>query len=325
MATVGRIIVLLWADILALYAMYIMMAYLTDVWKLSFTRAAAIVNVFWGVVGILPLLLQFIVDTVMGNYWMLLISSFAYSAGLGFLTMSTPPVLAKAMGTCTFGVCGHITSWGPFMAEQLNEGGEIDEGTFWRFFYSILAVIIITIVAVIALPYIKPWSIRFGIPAICTLVATLLFFTGSCSYNYFLPQGSPLTTFVRVFVASTSKFLYASPKDVNKLYENPTFELDLVPHTRSLRCLDKAAIIVPSKTLEEQQKNRWRLCTVTEVEETKTIIRMIPVWLTFIFCGVVSSIGFTYFIEQLDHLNPKVGRLKVPPIVLLWFYDQAKT
>ncbi|KAL2479504.1 Protein NRT1/PTR FAMILY 5.5 [Abeliophyllum distichum] len=292
--------------------------------------------------------LQFIVDTVMGNYWMLLISSFAYSAGLGFLTMSTPPVLAKAMGTCSeykpecigdgqqilfytalaliaIGVCGHITSWGPFMAEQLNERGEIDEGTFWRFFCSILAVIIITIVAVIALPYIKPWSIRFGIPAICTLVATLLFFTGSCSYNYFLPQGSPLTTFVRVFVASTSKFLYASPKDVKKLYENPTFELELVPYTRSLRCLDKAAIIVPSKTLEEQQKNRWRLCTVTEVEETKTIIRMIPVWLTFIFCGVVSSIGFTYFIEQLDHLNPKVGRLKVPPIVLLWFYDQAKT
>ncbi|KAI3474190.1 hypothetical protein Pfo_028978 [Paulownia fortunei] len=72
MATVGRVVVLLWVDILAMYAMYVMMAYLTNVWKLDFTHAAAIVNVFWGVVTVLPLLLAFIVDTIMGNYWMLL-------------------------------------------------------------------------------------------------------------------------------------------------------------------------------------------------------------------------------------------------------------
>lgn len=90
------------------------------------------------------------------------------------------------------------------------------------------------------------------------------------------------------------------------------------------RCLDKAATVIPTKPLEEQEKNLWRLCTVTEVEETKTIIRMIPVWMTFILCGVVSAIGFTYFVEQLDHLNHKVGRLKLPSVVLLWFFDQTQ-
>lgn len=72
--------VLLWVDILAMYAMYMMMAYLTNVWKLGFTRAAAIVNVFWGVTTILPLPLAFLVETITGNYWMLLLSSFSYSA-----------------------------------------------------------------------------------------------------------------------------------------------------------------------------------------------------------------------------------------------------
>lgn len=67
-------------DLLAVYATYIMMAYLTDVWKLGFTRAAAIVNVFWGLAALLPLPQAFLVDTIMGHYWMLLISSFSYSA-----------------------------------------------------------------------------------------------------------------------------------------------------------------------------------------------------------------------------------------------------
>lgn len=66
-------------DTLATYAMYVMMAYLTTVWDLSFTKATAIVNVFWGSVAVSPLLLTFIVDTILGNYWMLLTSSVAYS------------------------------------------------------------------------------------------------------------------------------------------------------------------------------------------------------------------------------------------------------
>ncbi|GFQ07634.1 BTB/POZ domain-containing protein at3g09030 [Phtheirospermum japonicum] len=348
MATVSRVVVLLWVDILAIYAMYVMMSYLTDVWDLSFTHAAAIINIFTGVVTLSPLLLAFIADTILGNYWMLLISSISYSVGLGLLTMSTPPVLANSMGTCSdykpecigegqkalyftampliaLGMGGHITCWNQFMAEQLNgEENNLDRSTFWRFFSSVIAVIVITFVAVWGLPYIKPWSLRFGIPAICTLVATLLFISGSCSYKYFKPPGSPLTMFVRVFVAAFCKLFCKTPRDPRELFEIQNPEFYKVPHTRSLRCLDKAAIIIPTKPLEEQETNMWRLCTVTEVEETKTIIRMIPVWLTFILCGVVSAIGFTFFIEQLDHLNHKVGRLKVPTVVLLWFYEQSQ-
>ncbi|XP_075510221.1 protein NRT1/ PTR FAMILY 5.5-like [Primulina tabacum] len=348
MATVGRVVVLLWVDILAMYAMYVMMAYLTNVWDISFTKAAAIVNIFWGLVTVSPLFLTFIVDTILGNYWMLLTSSVAYSVGLGLLTMSTPPVLANSMGNCkeykpecvghgqevlfytamsliAFGMAGHLTSFNTFLAEQMagDEDG-LDESTFWRFFFGVLAVIIVTFVAVLGFPYIKPWSLRFGIPAICTLVATILFFSGSCSYSYFRPQGSPITMFFRVFVAATLKLFHRSPRDPGDLYEIHDPRLYNAPHTRSLRCLDKAAIVIPTQPREEQENNIWRLCTVTEIEETKVIIRMIPVWMTFILCGVVSALGFTFFVAQLEHLNPKVGRLKVPTVVLLWFFEQAQ-
>ncbi|PSS23809.1 Protein NRT1/ PTR FAMILY 5.5 like [Actinidia chinensis var. chinensis] len=170
----------------------------------------------------------------------------------------------------------------------------------------------------------KLWSIRFGIPAICTVVATIIFLSGSCSYNCVRPQGSSLTTVFRVLVAATSKIFHKRPSDANQLYEKCDPDIVLLPHSRRLRCLDKAAIIQPTQPLEEQEKKRWKLCTVTEVENTKLSLRMIPLCATLIFCGVVSSIGNTYFIEQANHLNHKVGRLSIPTVILFLFYNQGK-
>ncbi|KAF3955343.1 hypothetical protein CMV_019426 [Castanea mollissima] len=95
-----RITVLIWADILTAYALFVMMTYLTNVWKLNFTHAAAIVNVFSGVATIMPIGMAFLVDAFMGDYWMLLLSSLAYSFGLSFLEMSTPHVLPDAARNC---------------------------------------------------------------------------------------------------------------------------------------------------------------------------------------------------------------------------------
>ncbi|XP_062095283.1 protein NRT1/ PTR FAMILY 5.5-like [Humulus lupulus] len=351
LTSVMKMTVLIWADLLSFYAMWMMMAYLTDVWKISFTHAAAIVNVFWGLVHIMPSILQFIVDTVMGSFWMVLLTSLAYCAGLGFLTMSTPPVLSDATGTCSaykpecigegqkvlfytalalivMGMAGHLTSLASLMTEHMTltyQTGEVDATQFWSFFFGVFGVVIVPIATVIAIPYIKPWSLRFGIPAICTVVATIIFLTGSRSYKYAKPQGSPLTTVFRVFIAFASKLFHKLPRDTNQLYERHESQFYSVPYTRRLRCLDKAAIIVESQSLEQQEKNRWRLCRVSEVEETKSLICMIPICSSFLMLGLVSSIGNTYFVEQANHMNKKVGKLKVPLPILLWFYDQAKS
>ncbi|KAJ0028217.1 hypothetical protein Pint_35207 [Pistacia integerrima] len=91
LSSIIRITVLMWADVLAAFAIWMMMTYLTNVWKIGFTHAAAIVNFFWGIVLIMPLALQFLVDTIIGNYWMLLLSSFAYSA----VSSSFAPILKE--------------------------------------------------------------------------------------------------------------------------------------------------------------------------------------------------------------------------------------
>ncbi|KAI7996446.1 Protein NRT1/ PTR FAMILY 5.5 [Camellia lanceoleosa] len=115
------------------------------------------------------------------------------------------------------------------------------------------------------------------------------------------------------------------PSDGNELYGKHGTDAKSMPHAGSLRCLDKAAIILANKTQEEQEKTRWRLCRVTEVEETKIVIRIIPMWLTFIACGIITSIGNTFFLEQANHMNRKLRRLNLPLPILLMFYDFSKS
>lgn len=71
--------VLIWADLLAWFAMWVMVTYLTNEWKISFFHAAGIVNISEGTAAILSVVFTFFVDAFMGNYTMLLLSSIAYT------------------------------------------------------------------------------------------------------------------------------------------------------------------------------------------------------------------------------------------------------
>ncbi|KAM4090534.1 hypothetical protein ACJW30_09G069600 [Castanea mollissima] len=319
----------MWADILTSYALFVMTPYLTIVWSLNITHAAAIVNVFSGVATIMPIGMAFLVDAFMGDYWMLLLSSLAYSFGLSLLAMSTPPILSNAAGNCgaykpdcigdaqmvlfytalaflAIGISGHITSLDAFLKQQDSKP------VTWQAAGGFI-VIVLAVVGFIAIQFIKPWSVRFGMPAIYTVVATFLFTTASCSYKRSGPQGSPLTTIFRVFVASASNIFRHRLTDDTPL-----------PQTQSLRCPGKDAIVVQTQNQEQKEQNRWTHCSNKEMEDTKNFIRMIPMWMTFIMCGVVISIGNTYFLEQANDMNRKLGKLKVPLPIFKFFYELVK-
>ncbi|XP_047309623.1 protein NRT1/ PTR FAMILY 5.5-like [Impatiens glandulifera] len=251
----------MWADTLAIYVMWMMMLYLTNVWKLGLTQAAGIINIFTGAWTMMLIPMQYFVDAFMGSYLILLLSSISYSLGLGFLWMSTPPILGKSHGLCgeylpecigdeqrvlfyaglaliAVGLSGHCASLSQFSAAQFTED-MLENMTGKSFCVMFLFSYMATLVpfgSVIAISYVKAWSFRFGLAALCTVVGTLVFLAGSCSYNYIGPQGSPLTTFFRVFYAAVSKIFYRRPKNANDLYEIPDLdEHQFIPHSRSLR------------------------------------------------------------------------------------------
>ncbi|KAJ0780797.1 putative proton-dependent oligopeptide transporter family, MFS transporter superfamily [Helianthus annuus] len=162
--------------------------------------------------------------------------------GLGLLSMSTPPVFGPcsdykeecighkqkvlfyiSLLLIAAGMAGHLVSIGPLLSQQSesenekekgnendngneneqNSGAETEEIDI-KFMQvpGFFMVIVVLITGGVGLPYIKPWSLRFGIPTICSVVATLWFFTGFREYKHTEPNGSPLTTTLRVFVAT---------------------------------------------------------------------------------------------------------------------------
>lgn len=59
--------------------------------------------------------------------------------------------------------------------------------------------------------------------------------------------------------------------------------------------------------------NPWRLCTVTQVEEVKCILRLFPVWLCTIFSSVVFVQMLSLFVEQGAAMDARLGNFHIPP------------
>jgi peptide/histidine transporter 3/4 len=80
--------------------------------------------------------------------------------------------------------------------------------------------------------------------------------------------------------------------------------------------LDKAAVI---SSAEELYFDPWRLCTVTQVEELKIVIGMLPIWATgIVFFSVLAQFSST-FLEQGRMMDTSVGAFAIPPASLASF------
>lgn len=97
---------------------------------------------------------------------------------------------------------------------------------------------------------------------------------------------------------------------------------------------DKATVELESDNIKSSI-NPWRLCTVTQVEELKAIVRLLPIWATgIIFATVYSQMG-SLFVLQGEKMDAYLGTssFEIPPAslsifdtlsVIVWvpIYDQ---
>ncbi|KAJ4974047.1 hypothetical protein NE237_007221 [Protea cynaroides] len=66
--------------------------------------------------------------------------------------------------------------------------------------------------------------------------------------------------------------------------------------------------------------NPWRLCSVTQVEELKSILRLLPIWATGIIFATVYAQMSTLFVLQGDTMNLHMGpHFKIPSASLSIF------
>lgn len=78
------------------------------------------------------------------------------------------------------------------------------------------------------------------------------------------------------------------------------------------RCLDKAAILDENASKAENMNNPWIVSTVTEVEEIKLVLKLIPIWSTSILFWTVYSQMTTFSVEQATFMDRTLGSFKIP-------------
>jgi dipeptide/tripeptide permease len=71
------------------------------------------------------------------------------------------------------------------------------------------------------------------------------------------------------------------------------------------RFLDKAAIVEPGAG--EDACGPWRLATVTQVEETKLVLAMVPIWVCTLPFGMAVAQVSTFFIKQGSVMDRRLG------------------
>ncbi|EAZ02294.1 hypothetical protein OsI_24395 [Oryza sativa Indica Group] len=181
------------------------------------------------------------------------------------------------------------------------------------------------------------WALGLGIPAMVLAVGLSCLVAASRTYRFQTTRGSPLTRVCQVAVAAVRKFNVAAPGDMALLYELPDDAssmkgVERIEHTTDLEFFDKAAVVTASD--EEAPRNPWRLCVVTQVEELKILVRMLPVWACIAFFYTGTAQTKSTFVEQGMPMDAHVGALRVPPaslaafqmlttIVLIPLYDRV--
>ncbi|KAJ0980305.1 hypothetical protein J5N97_008560 [Dioscorea zingiberensis] len=155
------------------------------------------------------------------------------------------------------------------------------------------------------------WNWGFGISTISVLFAVVFLSIGRSFYRNNVPGQSPIIRILQVCVATIRNWKHPPPNGRDELHGTSNTG-ELLRRTDQFRFLDRAAIINPNSCTSSS--NPWRTCTVTQVEETKILVRMLPIILSTVFMNVCLAQLQTFSVHQATTMNTHLaGDLHVPP------------
>ncbi|XP_020250429.1 protein NRT1/ PTR FAMILY 8.1-like [Asparagus officinalis] len=313
------------------------------------TSAANNVTNWSGTCYITPLLGAFIADAYLGRYKTIASFMMIYIMGLTLLTMTSSikglkptchngacdPTSAQsavvfvalyliALGTGGIKPC--VSSFGADQFDESDENENKSKSSFFNWFY--FSINIGALIASSVLVWIQTnvgWGWGFGIPAVVMAVAVVSFFVGTPLYRHQKPGGSPLTRIAQVVVAASRKCNVKVPNDKALLFEVSDKESAIegsrkLEHTEQLKFFDKATVETQTDKINDQL-SPWRLCTVTQVEELKSVVRLLPIWASGIIFATVYGQMSTMFVLQGDTLDPRMGPHFEIPAASLSIFD----
>ncbi|OAY59998.1 protein NRT1/ PTR FAMILY 6.3 [Manihot esculenta] len=326
-----------------------LVTYLTGTMHLGNATSANTVTNFLGTSFMLCLLGGFIADTFVGRYLTIAIFATVQALGITVLTISTavpslrPPkcvndtgcvpanskqltILYLALYMYALGTGGLKSSVSGFGSDQFDETDDKEKKQMTSFFNWFFFLINIgSLGAVTILVYIqdhvgRKWG--YGICACAIVLGLIVYLSGTRQYRFKKLAGSPLTQIATVFVAAWRKRHLEMPSDPSFLYDVDFIEeghknKQRLPHSKQLRFLDKAAIKDPKINVV----NKWNLSTLTDIEEVKLVLRMLPIWATTIMFWTVYAQMTTFSVAQATTMDRHIGKsFQIPAASLTVFF-----
>ncbi|WCJ35357.1 Major facilitator superfamily protein [Euphorbia peplus] len=237
-------------------------------------------------------------------------------------------ILFAGLYLVAFGTSGVKSALPTLGAEQFDENDPkeaVQLSSFFNWFlFSLTIGAIMGVTFVVWISTNQGWDWSFAICTLAVLSAIFFLCMGKSLYRQDLPQGSPITRFAQVFVAAIRNRNLLIPEASHELHEiydkNAGKQREIIKRTNQFRFLDKASII---RTEIGASPGPWRLCTVTQTEETKILIRMLPIILSTVFMNTCLAQLQTFTIQQSTTMDTNLLGFNVPgpsiPVIPLLF------
>ncbi|KAJ9548522.1 hypothetical protein OSB04_021065 [Centaurea solstitialis] len=266
-----------------------------------------------GACYIAPLFGAFVADGYIGKYWTIAISSVFYAIGMTLLTLSAAvprliPTYFKTdiwdatdartavcftalylVALASGGIKACVSAYG---ADQFDDNDMAEKklkSSFFNWFYQMMNIG--SLLAHSLIVWVQDnvgWDWGFGIPTLAMSTGVVSFFSA----------------------------------DASRLYEVDGVDSNIkgsrkLNHTSNFSFFDKATVETPSDRATGSV-NPWRLCTVTQVEELKTVLRLLPIWITGIVFSCVRGQMDNLFVLQGSFMDTRVGNssFNIPPASL---------
>ncbi|XP_060669852.1 protein NRT1/ PTR FAMILY 4.6 [Ziziphus jujuba] len=351
-----------------------LVTYFNEVMHYELADAANQLTNYMGVSYILSIVMATLADTFVGRFNTVLIAGFLEFSGLALLTAQShypqlkPPIcnvfdptshceklsggnaalLSIALYMLAAGASGVKAALPSHGADQFDEKDPKEAKQMSSFFNLLLLAVCVggavSITLIVWIQDNRGWDWGFGISTIAMFLGVVIFAAGLPMYRIQVVQGSTaIIEILQVYVAAIRNRKLKLPENPEDLYEingdkEAAVEAEFLPHRDTFRFLDKAAIQQTSasefETQNQQCPNPWKLCRVTQVENAKIILGVIPIFCCTIIMTLCLAQLQTFSIQQGLTMDTKItNSFNIPPaslpiipilfmIVLIPLYDR---
>ncbi|KAM1447473.1 hypothetical protein EV1_006504 [Malus domestica] len=316
-----------------------LIVYLIQEFNVKSIDAAQISNIVAGSSSFFPVIGAIIADSFLGPFSVISISSCISLLGIVLLALTATfnslkpqtcmndgselckptsiiqyAILYTSIALATIGLGGTRYTMATMGANQF-KNPKTQASFFNWYFFILYAASVVSITVIVYVEDNVSWKLGFGLCVIANILGLVLFLCGTRFYRFDKPQGSPFVGLARVVVASTWKrnLQHSSDESKDYYYGRVTDMVHATP-SKSFRFLNRAAQKTEGDIKSDGSIAKpWRLCTVQQVEDFKTLMRILPLWSSSIFLGTPIAVHSSLTILQALTMDRHIGpHFKIP-------------